>query len=67
MEHKTTEKFILKKPKGKVEVYASFGQISWGTDKDGICFVKWNQEKWVPADPRKHETVDWGQSSEEKK
>ena len=43
---------ILKKPKGEVNISASFGIVSWGTDEDGKNFVKWDQEKWVPTDPR---------------
>ena len=46
---------ILKKPKGEVEIFASFGLISWGMGEEGRKFVKWGEEKWVPADPNEKE------------
>ena len=39
----------LKKPKGEVSQYASYGMMKWGKDEDGKIFIKWGDEEWLPA------------------
>ena len=40
----------LIKPVGELQIFASFGLISWAVDEEGKKFIKWDQKEWVPAE-----------------
>ena len=65
MEAKTEQKklIVLKAPQGEINVYASYGLMTWGVDNNGKKFVKWGENEWMPADPTENED----EKEEEKK
>ena len=39
----------LIKPVGKVNIFASYGLISWAVNEEGRKFMKWGEEGWIPT------------------
>ena len=46
---KTTPKLQIKKPKGEIKQFASYGLMEWGEDESGKKFVRWHDTEWMPS------------------
>ena len=46
---KQTLKLQIKKPKGEIKQFASYGLMEWGEDESGKKFVRWHDTEWMPS------------------
>ena len=63
---KQTLKLQIKKPKGEIKKFASYGLMEWGEDESGKKFVRWHDTEWMPSILEYEEKMEVDENEEKK-
>ena len=63
---KQTLKLQIKKPKGEIKKFTSYGLMEWGEDESGKKFVRWHDTEWVPPILEYEEKMEVDKNEEKK-